>query len=77
MTGGSNQCLDVPNSSGGTSRYTIQTGTIVESTHFGQSGVTECAGSGADVCVVSVIKSITLPDGSAFGFSFDCDPTGT
>jgi RHS repeat-associated protein len=69
-------CYDVPNSAGSTSRYVTQDATINVSTNFGKSGVTECKPTDANpYCLVPVIRSITLPDGSSFSFKYDCDPS--
>jgi len=62
----------VPNSQGLTSTYTLTPATINVKTSFGQSGVTEYSGS------LTVIQSITLPDGTKYSFQYDCDSsTGT
>jgi len=57
----------VPNSQGGTSTYTVTPATINVQTKFGQSGVTEYSGS------MTVVQSITLPDGTSYSFKYDCD----
>jgi len=67
---GQNQaCYNVPNSQGGTSTYTVTTATIPVHTNFGQSGVNEFTGS------MTVVTSIALPDGTSYGFTYDCDST--
>ena len=64
--GNSNKyCYDLPNSQGGTSRYTITTQTINVNTSFGQSGITEYSGT------ITVIQSLGLPDGTSYQFGYD------
>jgi hypothetical protein len=60
---------DIANSQVDTSRshYVATSATISVNTAFGQSGITEWSGS------LTVIQSITLPDGTTFGFKYDCD----
>jgi len=58
-------CYDVPNSQGGTSRYTVTTGPTNVSTSFGQSGVTEYSGT------ITIIQSMTLPDNTTYSFTYD------
>jgi RHS repeat-associated protein len=65
------ECYDVLNSKGTTSRYTAQIATIYASTKFSQSGYSECTGT---ECPLVVIESLTLPDGSQYSFKYDCDP---
>ncbi len=55
----------VLNSQGHTSNYIVTTESIPVNTAFGQSGVTEYTGS------ITVISSITLPDGTAYEFTYD------
>ena len=63
-----------PNSQGTTSNYAVTfTGTFNVKTAFGQSGINECPQGVA--CGVNAFQSITLPDGSSFSFTYDCDST--
>jgi RHS repeat-associated protein len=66
--------LGEPNSQGSTSNYTITyTGDFNVKTAFGQSGINECPQGIA--CLVNAFQAITLPDGSSFSFTYDCDST--
>lgn len=56
---------DVLTIGGATKRYTVTTETINVHTAFNQSGVSEYSGS------LTAIQSITLPDGSAYSFTYD------
>ncbi|MGB6131718.1 MAG: RHS repeat-associated core domain-containing protein [Acidobacteriaceae bacterium] len=60
-------CYQVPNAQGATSTYTITTATIPVQTDFQQSGVSEFSGT------ITVVQSITQPDGTAYTFKYDCD----
>jgi RHS repeat-associated protein len=64
-TNGNQITYAVLNSQGGTSNVVVTTETISVSTNFGQSGVTEYAGS------ITVIQSIQLPDGTSYSFTYD------
>lgn len=70
---GNTTTYKVLNSTGGTSTFTVTTGSIPAHTSFGQSGVTECTTS----CNVTVIQSIGLPDGTSYQFAYDQGSTGT
>lgn len=60
--------LSVPGSQGPIN-YAVTYATIPVMTAFGQSGVTECTTN----CTLTVIQSVTLPDGSQYRFFYDCD----
>ena len=63
-----------PNSQGTTSSYTTTwTGQVSLTTSFSQPGINEC--SKTLVCLVYLLQGITLPDGSSFSFTYDCDST--
>jgi len=66
---GGGPCFDIANSQADTARshYVVNKATIAVHTGFGQSGVTEFTGN------LSVVQSITLPDGTSYGFKYDCD----
>ena len=51
----------------GTSTWSITSATINVKTHFQQSNVTEAT------TTITVIRSLTLPDGSTYYFTYDCD----
>jgi hypothetical protein len=59
----------VLNAQGGTSTYTVTTGTINVDTNFNQSSYTEYSGT------VTAITEIDLPDGTKYTFAYDCDST--
>ncbi len=59
---------DVLNSQGGTSRYAVQTEQIGVNTAFGTTNL-EYPGT------LSVIQSITLPDGASYSFTYDAGTT--
>ena len=59
---------DVLNSQGGTSRYTVQTEQVNVNTAFGTTNL-EYSGT------LSVIQSITLPDGASYSFTYDAGTT--
>lgn len=61
--------LAARNSQGTTSTYVINMDNVPVKTAFGQSGITECTTN----CVVEVITSINLPDGTSYSFQYDCD----
>lgn len=63
--------LQVINSQGSTSNYTVTTAIIPVKTNFKQSGVTECTSN----CTATVIQTIGLPDGTSYSFLYDCDST--
>lgn len=63
--------LQVMNATGGTSTYYITYANIPVKTNFGQYGVAECNNN----CVVMVITSVALPDGTSYSFLYDCDQT--
>src|SRR2546425_1484098 len=63
--------LQVPNSQGGMSYYTINGTTISVKTAFQQSGITECNTN----CTATVVKSIVLPNSSQYSFKYDCNST--
>jgi RHS repeat-associated protein len=66
------KCYSVSNSQGtAPSLYTLTYADITLKTHFQQSGVSECTTN----CIIPVIKSIALPDGSSYQFQYDCDST--
>jgi RHS repeat-associated protein len=67
---GSSIYYDVLNSQGATSRYTVTTETISVKTAFGQPGIAEYSGT------LPAIQTITLPDNSAYGFTYDSGTTG-
>jgi RHS repeat-associated protein len=60
---------DVLNSQGGRSRYTITTETINVHTAFGPSGMVEYSG------LLTVVQSLTLPNGTSYSFSYDSGST--
>jgi YD repeat-containing protein len=66
---GSTTTYTVLNSQGGTSTFTVTTGTVNVHTAFSQSGVTEYSGS------FSAIQSIGLPDGTSYSFTYDSGTT--
>jgi len=57
--------FSIPNSQGGTSTYTVNLEQINVSTNFGQSGISEYAGT------IWVISEIDLPDGTKYLFNYD------
>ncbi len=61
--------LRVLNAQGGTSTYVVNLDNVPVKTNFGQSGIAECTTN----CIVEVITSIALPDGTSFSFLYDCD----
>jgi YD repeat-containing protein len=65
--------LDVLTVGGALKRYTVNWETISVNTNFGQSGVTECNASPCNT--LSVVQSLTLPDGSSYGFNYDFGTT--
>lgn len=64
-------CFTILNAEGGTSTYTVTTENVTISSAFGQSGVSEW--SGAD----TMWKSISLPDGTSYQFTYDTGGSGT
>jgi RHS repeat-associated protein len=56
---------DVLNSQGTRSRWTVTTSNLSVSTAFGQAGISEFSGT------ITVVQSVTLPDGSAYSFTYD------
>ncbi|HKV78500.1 MAG TPA: RHS repeat-associated core domain-containing protein [Candidatus Sulfotelmatobacter sp.] len=64
--------FSVPNSQGSTSNYVVNLIQINVSTNFRQSGIAECSGQ---YCIVMVVESISLPDGTSYNFKYDCDST--
>lgn len=74
-TNGSTTTYSIVNSAPGSSTpsysIVVTTESIPVNTAFGQSGVTEYSGS------ITVVQSITLPDGSTYQFSYDQGSTGT
>jgi RHS repeat-associated protein len=64
-TNGNTITYSVPNSTGGTSTYTITTESIPVSTFFQQANVTEYSGN------ITVIESIQLPDSTSYSFTYD------
>jgi RHS repeat-associated protein len=56
---------DVLGFNGVRNRYTVTTETVSYNTSFGESAVTEASGS------FTAIQSISLPDGSAYSFTYD------
>ena len=68
---GATWCINVLNSTGGTSQYNIQTATINMHTSFGVSGITECSTS----CSMTVVTGITLPDTTTYAFTYDSGTT--
>lgn len=69
---GTTTYVDVPNSQGSTSRYTITYSQITVSTAFSQSGIVDCNPSTNPNCTVRVTQSIQRPDGNSFVFKYDC-----
>jgi RHS repeat-associated protein len=63
----------VLNSQGTTSSVVVTTETLPVNTLFGQANVTECSTN----CTVTVIESISFPDGTSYQFSYDEGSTGT
>jgi RHS repeat-associated protein len=59
----------LPNSQGSGSTYTVTTASIPVKTDFGQSGVSEFSGD------LTVVQSVTLPDGTSYTFKYNCDST--
>ena len=57
---------DVPNSQGGTSRFTVTLQTITVTTAFFSFGISECTN-----CAITVVQSIALPDGTSYSFDYD------
>jgi YD repeat-containing protein len=62
---GSQTTYTVVNSQGTQSVFTVTTTSIGVATAFGVSGVTEYSGS------LTVIQSVTLPDGRTYSFGYD------
>jgi RHS repeat-associated protein len=73
---GSTITYAVPNAQGGTSTYTVKTGTISANTNFGQSGVGECSGSNNPPCTLTVVTEVDLPDTTKYTFGYDFGATG-
>ncbi|MBI1747143.1 MAG: RHS repeat protein, partial [Acidobacteria bacterium] len=69
---GNTTTYDIPNSQGGTSRFTATTSTISVNTNFGQTGVTECSTN----CTITVITRLDLPvTGMSYIFDYDSGTT--
>lgn len=65
--------LDVLTVGGVLKRYTVNWETITVDTAFNQSGVIDCTSSPCNT--LSVVQSLTLPDGSSYGFNYDSGTT--
>lgn len=73
-TNGNLEYLDVLNSTGGTSRYTVTLAAIPVATNFSSAGseLTEYPVSSCGLaCYFGVIQSIQLPDGTSYSFAYD------
>jgi hypothetical protein len=60
--------LQVPNSQGGQSTYTVRTGTINVCTNFGQQYVSEYC---YPTWTITVVNEVDLPDGTKYTFNYD------
>jgi RHS repeat-associated protein len=67
---GSTITYAVMNSQGSASNYVVTTESIPINSAFGQSGITEYSGS------ITAIKTIELPDGTTYSFTYDQGSTG-
>ena len=72
---GYSYCSTVTNSEGATSTYSLTFVNVPVQTKFGEPNVQECAAIGY-ACMLPVLQSIGLPDGTSYTFTYDCyEPT--
>ena len=80
LTIGSTSSLSLPTSSGNQAVYTLNYATIQLKSNFGKAGVTDCslverleADPYGNLCQITVVQSIVLPDNTSYAFTYDCD----